>query len=301
MAEIGEKAGRAGTYWLNGFAFYDDKTKSRALVEQSRSKDWSGQIAVSCFGGEAAELLARVLRLLDDRTERFGTKPTSRSSSLDRTHEEARHRMPESSGGGPAEALEPVFEPTTEREFYVSYAWGDATPEGLQREKVVDDFCAAAEACGVKITRDKKAMQRGDEIPKFMARLIQAERVLVILSDKYLRSPYCMEELLGVWRECAECGDKFRERTKFYVFPSANIFSESGIDAYAAHWASEATALEQKIAGRLRLTSEKRFGLMRRYHRYADKTEEVLEHIRGILHTSNLDDFLAYALRDISD
>jgi internalin A len=256
---------------------------------------------VSCFGGEAAELLARVLRLLDDRTERFGTKPTSRSSSLDRTHEEARHGMPEPSGGGPAEALEPVFEPTTEREFYVSYAWGDATPEGLQREKVVDDFCAAAEACNVKITRDKKAMQRGDEIPKFIARLIQAERVLVILSDKYLRSPYCMEELLGVWQECAERGDKFRERTRFLVLSSANIFSDAGIDAYAAHWASEATALEQKIAGRLRLTSEKLFGLMRRYHRYADKTEEVLEHIRGILHTSNLDDFLAYALRDISD
>jgi hypothetical protein len=35
-------------------------------------------------------------------------------------------------------------------------------------------------------------MQPGDLISAFMKRIGRADRVIVVLSDKYLRSPYCM-------------------------------------------------------------------------------------------------------------
>jgi hypothetical protein len=41
--------------------------------------------------------------------------------------------------------------PTTKPEYFVSYAWGDPTPEGQQREIVVDQLCAAAQERGITI------------------------------------------------------------------------------------------------------------------------------------------------------
>ena len=53
----------------------------------------------------------------------------------------------------------------------------------------------AAKRQGVRIRRDKYEMTVGDRISKFMQRLAQGDRVIVVLSDKYLKSPFCMYEL----------------------------------------------------------------------------------------------------------
>jgi internalin A len=244
-----------------------------------------------------------MLQLIEARVERFGARPTSRSSALDRTREEEARRAqrdPDGERHDPAEAIKPGFAPRVERELYVSYAWGDTSPEGIAREKAVDDFCAAAEAQGTRIIRDKTAMQRGDEILKFMDKLAEAEQVFVFLSGKYLKSPYCMYELFGIWRECAERGDKFRERTSFFVFPSAQIYSRAGIDVYTRHWADEATTLEAELAPRLRTASSARFNLMKDFQRYAAEGEGVLEYIRSLKHESDLDAFIADALSKLA-
>jgi internalin A len=257
---------------------------------------------VSCVGGDAAKLLERALKLVDERVERFGAKPTSRSTSLDRTREDEPRRAAQDLGGDrrdPAVDLRPGFAPRAQPELYVSYAWGDATPEGVVREKAVDDFCAAAEARGIKIIRDKTAMQLGDEIPKFMDRLVNAEQVFAFLSDKYLKSPYCMYDLFGIWRECRERGEEFKARAKFFVFPSAQIYSEDGIDGYQAHWEREAASLEAKIARQLKATAVERFARMKRFQRYATDIQHVLEFIRSLKHASKLDDFIADALRTL--
>jgi len=142
-------------------------------------------------------------------------------------------------------------------------------------------------------------MQQGDEIPKFMDRLVQAEQVFVFLSDKYLKSPYCMYELFGIWRECSERGEEFKARAKFFVFPSAQIYSEAGIDGYQAHWERAAAALEENIARQLKVTAVERFARMKRFQRYARDSQHVLEFIRGLKHASKLDDFIADALKTL--
>ena len=47
-----------------------------------------------------------------------------------------------------------VQERAVQPEYYVSYAWGDRTPGGQDRERIVDQLCAAARSaaspfCGV--------------------------------------------------------------------------------------------------------------------------------------------------------
>jgi internalin A len=52
-------------------------------------------------------------------------------------------------------------------------------------------------------------MRSGDLISGFMKRIGRADRVIVVLSDKYLRSPYCMTELHIIYRRSNEEKEEF--------------------------------------------------------------------------------------------
>jgi internalin A len=62
---------------------------------------------------------------------------------------------------------------------------------------VADALCQKLEAESWEVIRDKTAMHPGDLISDFTKAIMRADLVLVVLSDKYLRSPYCMTELYG--------------------------------------------------------------------------------------------------------
>lgn len=72
---------------------------------------------------------------------------------------------------------------------YVSYAWGGAS------DALVDAFQQRLPA-KFRLVRDKYSMQSGDWIDDFMRDIGRAELVLVVISEKYLKSTYCMRELL---------------------------------------------------------------------------------------------------------
>jgi len=116
-------------------------------------------------------------------------------------------------------------EKSDKAEWYVSYAWGDdRTPEGRAREEIVDRVCEAAEAKDHTLLRDKDVLSLSDSISAFMRRIGTGDRVFVILSDKYLRSPHCMFELSEVWRNSRQEERTFLQRVRIYALPDANIF-----------------------------------------------------------------------------
>jgi len=86
-------------------------------------------------------------------------------------------------------------------EIFVSYAWGDgSSDDARKRGEVVERMCETLERDGWKVVRDKTAMRYGDLISAFMKTLSQADCVIVVLSAKYLHSPYCMAELYGIYQ-----------------------------------------------------------------------------------------------------
>jgi hypothetical protein len=90
------------------------------------------------------------------------------------------------------------------------YTWGDDSPEDARRRgKVVERRRERLEGEGWNIIRDKNAMRSGDLISGFMKRIGRADRVIVVLSDKYLRSPYCMTELHIIYRRSNEEKEEF--------------------------------------------------------------------------------------------
>ena len=204
IAQIGSDAGLAAEYWRDGVCFYDEKTASRALVEQRWTEGWAGEVHITTKRGQAGVLLQPLIELVEDERISLGARPSGKNVTGVEAKAEAREAPDAKAGEVP---LRPAHEPSKVLEYYVSYAWGDDTTEGKEREAVVDRLCSEAEARGKRIIRDKTEMRIGDRISTFMDRIGKGAvngRVCIVLSDKYLKSPYCMHELFDVWRNCRE-------------------------------------------------------------------------------------------------
>jgi internalin A len=259
MARIGQEARLGALYWQGGLAGFEATTRSHYLIEQQRAPGaWDGRIRIATQGGQAALLLERLMGLLREAEAEIGLRSEAQEAPA-------------------AKPAEPVEQPPLHftqpkpqaQEYYVSYAWGDATPEGQARERAVESLCEAARARGVIIQRDRDVLSFGDSISAFMRRLGAGDRVFVILSDKYLRSPNCMFELSEIWRNCRQESPAFRERVVVWALPDANVWTHLDWTDWAIHWKQEHDALAQRAhdhsvailgeAGQRRLTQMLRF------------------------------------------
>jgi internalin A len=289
ISKVGEQAGLAAEYWRDGFYFYDRKTGARALVEQRYTKDWAGEIHIRTQRGQAQALLERLLAFVDDRRVAIGARPSGRTVAA----------RGEVSASAKVEGFSPAPEPSAKTEYYVSYAWGDATPEGREREAVVDRLCVEAGSRGLAIVRDKAAMSHGDRISKFMKRIGRGDRIFIVLSDKYLKSAYCMSELFDVWRNCKEDPEEFIARTRVYELPCAKIATAIERGRYAVHWREKLDELNAfvKEHGQLVLSDEDN-AEYRLMTRFVNETANILRLVQDVLRPRGFDDFTTYGFDD---
>jgi internalin A len=238
MAEIGEVAGVDGLYWRGGLCVFDTDTHGRLLIEEEMTGDWQGAIRIRTQDGQAATLLQKAIKVIEGVQTRLSLQPT-----------DVERPSPPVQRPEPA-AISPGQEKPKMAEWYVSYAWGDDhTPEGRAREKIVDQLCDAAAAQGYQILRDKNVLGLGDSISAFMRRIGTGDRVFVILSDKYLRSPFCMFELSEIWRTSKQEGKAFLDRVRVYVLDDVSISKAVERTKWAIHWKTEYDQLNELAIG----------------------------------------------------
>jgi hypothetical protein len=123
-----------------------------------------------------------------------------------------------------------------ERAVFLSYA------RGGEHEEIVDEIDRALQARGIKILRDKRDVGYKDSIRQFMERIGQGNCVIVVISDKYLRSPNCMFELV----EIAE-GKQFHDRIFPIVLNDANIYDPVRRLDYVKYWEMKRGELAQAM------------------------------------------------------
>ena len=95
----------------------------------------------------------------------------------------------------------------------VSYAWGG------ESERTVDELERAFAACGIRIVRDKKNLDYRDAIEAFEQRIGRGQCIVLVISDKYLRSEHCMYELVE-----ADRNRNLRDRIFPIVLADAQIY-----------------------------------------------------------------------------
>ena len=119
---------------------------------------------------------------------------------------------------------------------YISYAWKD---EGnSKREEFVDlIYNELTVKSGVKIFRDRNVLTIQDSIVSFMNRIGRGKAVIMVVSDKYLKSEYCLYEAWEVYKN-----NNFNDRVFIAVLPDVD-FSENGINNYMSFWKKKKDAL----------------------------------------------------------
>ncbi len=299
IARIGGEAGVNALYWRGGVCVYEATTRSRALIEQEMSGTWQGRIHLRTQGGQAEVLLQRLVERIEEAQTRIGLRPT------DVKHSSARHRMEDVGpvpGGkvtGMAEAnLDFRQPPVAESEWLVSYAWGDATPEGRAREAVVDELCAEAERRGIRIQRDRTTLGLGERISKFMRRIGQGNRVFVVLSDKYLKSPYCMFELHELWRTSKGEAEAFLQRTRIYCLPDVQFSKMVDRLHYAEFWEREHGRLEACIKTKFHLMGPRDFDECLLVRKFYQEVSEILGELADIVRPRTLEELKSYGFDD---
>lgn len=123
-----------------------------------------------------------------------------------------------------------------EQAVFISYAWGG------EREEIVDKVDQALQNRGVRIVRDKRDLVYKGSINAFMERIGRGDCVVLVISDKYLRSPNCMYELV----EIAE-NKHFQDRVFPIMLQDADIYNPVHRIQYIKHWEEKRSELAEAI------------------------------------------------------
>lgn|GEM_PF-1478575 len=123
-----------------------------------------------------------------------------------------------------------------EQAVFISYAWKG------ESEEIVNQIDQALQARGIKIIRDKRDLRYKGSIREFMQRIGHGNCVIVVISDKYLRSKNCMYELV----EIAE-NKQFADRIFPVVLSDAKIYNPLDRLGYVEYWDAEKAKLNKRI------------------------------------------------------
>lgn len=120
--------------------------------------------------------------------------------------------------------------------IYISHAWGGESEQLVQ--KIMHKFAKE----GIDITLDKKDLGYRQSINAFMERLGEADAIIIVVSNKYLHSEYCMFELLQIYEN-----KNILERIFPVVLDEVNIAKSTNRLDLVKYWENQTKELENKI------------------------------------------------------
>jgi len=271
LIECGRKFGAAARYAKDG-VYVDNKEGTGILVLcRFRKGGLGGEIEVQVEGPEAEKWLN-------------GTADYVKGFLPGSTVE------PPASAGAMGERVEPPVE-----EVFISYAWdppqrlGDTgIPPGYEVPvNAIESFLKGK----MRLIRDKNDTGFGTNLKHFMEYASRRPHVIVVHSDKYWRSPYCIFELWTVMDELRKKADR---ALLSVVIPVEHL--NSGIttvekrDEYLAHWQQhsktpvligwEPDALKDHAKSLLRTISKDLHENLNLNIRWSDGPEKAMDAIR---------------------
>src|SRR5215203_3816859 len=122
------------------------------------------------------------------------------------------------------------------RQVYISYAWGG------ESERVVDAIDADLQSRGIVVVRDKRDLGYKGMIQDFMQEIGRGHAVVVVISDKYLKSSNCMFELVEIVKN-----KDVRDRIFPVVLQDADIYNPVNRIRYIKHWEEKLKELDEAM------------------------------------------------------
>jgi internalin A len=296
LSRLGQQAGDAALYWRYGCWFFEKKTASQILVRSELgTTSGAGVITLRAVGERPQELLDTVLKELlripigepPEVSRSWESSSARTADALARVSDLKRQHATEIRSEPLDVAARPDLPAIGKPSIYISFAWGDDKSDGgRQRAATVTGLCAKLDSWGYEVLRDDRILRPGDWISTFMKAIGRGDHVLVILSDKYLHSPYCMTELFYIYSRSLGEKEDFLERVIPVVLADAGeIGGWKGRLKYAQHWEAEF----QEMEPHLRLLGQAdidRYHLIKQWHTVIGN---ILGFIADTLHPHGFD------------
>lgn len=125
---------------------------------------------------------------------------------------------------------------SSQPEIFISYGWGGESEQTVN--KIYDVFSQK----GYNVIRDKEDLGYKGNIKGFMQKIGKGKFVIVVISDKYLKSENCMYEMV----EIKNNGEVY-DRIYPIVLKDAKIYDEIERIDYLIFWDDKVDALKKKI------------------------------------------------------
>lgn len=132
--------------------------------------------------------------------------------------------------------IEMINQKDNKQEIFISYGWGG------ESEKIADKIYIVFKEKEYKIIRDKIDLSYKGNIKEFMQKIGEGQYIVVIVSDKYLKSENCMFEMLEI-----KNNGQIYDRIFPIVLPDAKIYDEIDRIDYLNFWDTKINELQQKI------------------------------------------------------
>lgn len=126
-------------------------------------------------------------------------------------------------------------------EVFISYAWPKRSEQDKKYEKILTTLTNRLKE-DFKVIIDKQNVNYKDNIKEFENRLASGQKIVLVISDRFLKSPHCMYEIMRI-RE--------NENTYNRIFPvvlkDAKIYNSSEAIIYIQYWENEIEKLNTKL------------------------------------------------------
>ena len=123
---------------------------------------------------------------------------------------------------------------------FVSYSWQVERDTGIVDE--LEELCGARD---IQLMRDNNAMQHGDLIRDYMDNLAGGKHIIMLFSDAYFKSIWCMYELLTTWQK-----SDFNDRAHPIYVDGIDVQDEDYRIDLTDFWKKRYEGAESKLAGR---------------------------------------------------
>jgi internalin A len=284
ISRIGAQAKTAGVYWRTGLWLYAKDSRARVRIDLQMFDARRGQITCA-IQGQDPRLMAWVRERLDEEHNLYGQAQLSPEidewDATDVKHHSGRPPAVDEdpcAAEGSREPQRPSFAPLPVTEFvrnpnrpeaFISYARADgsSTAEALHR---------ALSGAGVDSHMDTTDIGTGDRISAYMERLADGDRVFVLLSADYLRSPCCMYELFEIWRRSQHDPDKFLNRVIPILLPGVAINTLAARQEYARFWRNQHSEYKSYLNDDPALFGVEDFGHFKQISDYLSHISDIL-------------------------
>lgn len=136
----------------------------------------------------------------------------------------------------------------TSADVYISYAGNDAGDVYTNsRDEIVKKICEQLEQRSITVKEYKTALQYKDNLKEYMLDISYAKIIVVLVSDKYLKSEYCMYEAIEILNHNKK---DLYEKIFPVVLNDADIFDIDKRMDYVLYWDALNKQLDEKLKGR---------------------------------------------------